>query len=76
MSFDRILVLDNKGNGGEVVEYASLQSRLRGLFTNEHPFPRFDTPAELLRREGGVLYQLAKRSGEYSELLRFATQDE
>lgn len=53
MTFDKILVLENKGNGGEVVEY--------------------DTPANLLQKEGGALYTLAKRSGEFNELLSLAT---
>lgn len=56
MNFDRILVLDNKGNGGEVAE--------------------FDTPANLLKKEGGVLYDLAKKSGDYDELLTLATASE
>ncbi|KAF8476090.1 hypothetical protein BDZ91DRAFT_689962 [Kalaharituber pfeilii] len=54
MSFDRILVLDNQGNGGEVVE--------------------FDAPVNLLRRENGVLYNLAKKSGEFDELMRLACE--
>ncbi|KAF8443446.1 hypothetical protein BGX38DRAFT_1095677, partial [Terfezia claveryi] len=53
MTFDKILVLENKGNGGEIVEY--------------------DTPANLLQKEGGALYTLAKRSGEFNELLSLAT---
>lgn len=53
MSFDKILVLENKGNGGEVAE--------------------FDTPANLLQKEDGALYALAKKSGEFDELLSLAT---
>ncbi|KAH0611111.1 uncharacterized protein H6S33_011538 [Morchella sextelata] len=54
MSFDRIIVLDNLGKGGEVVEC--------------------DTPFNLLRRPGGVLYDLARKSGEFEELLELATK--
>ncbi|KAH8147533.1 uncharacterized protein LAJ45_08360 [Morchella importuna] len=54
MSFDRIIVLDNLGKGGEVVEC--------------------DTPFNLLRRPGGVLCDLARKSGEFEELLELATK--
>ena len=36
---------------------------------------RFDTPANLLQREGGVLHELAKKSGEFEELLSLATEE-
>ena len=76
MTFDKILVLDNKGNGGEVVEYVTrylISGSISALLTAYH---RFDAPATLLQREGGVLYNLAKKSGEYDELLRLATTTE
>jgi ABC-type multidrug transport system fused ATPase/permease subunit len=52
MSFDRIIVLDNLGNGGEIVE--------------------FDTPFNLLQNSEGMLYNLARKSGEFEELLKLA----
>ncbi|KAG0635925.1 hypothetical protein HOY80DRAFT_892204 [Tuber brumale] len=52
MSFDRIIVLDNLGNGGEIVE--------------------FDTPFNLLQNPEGMLYNLARKSGEFEELLELA----
>ncbi|PWW78291.1 P-loop containing nucleoside triphosphate hydrolase protein [Tuber magnatum] len=52
MSFDRIIVLDNLGNGGEIVE--------------------FDTPFNLLQNPEGMLYNLARKSGEFEELLKLA----
>lgn len=55
MAFDKIIVLDNLGKGGEVVEC--------------------DTPFNLLQRPTSVLYDLARKSGEFEELLELATKD-
>lgn len=52
VNMDRIVVLDNLGKGGEVVE--------------------FDTPLNLLNKEGGVLRSLAEKSGEFEELVEIA----
>lgn len=52
MHMDRIVVLDNLGEGGEVIE--------------------FDTPLNLLRKEGGMLRSLAEKSGEFEELMEIA----
>ncbi|RPA89809.1 hypothetical protein L873DRAFT_1831877 [Choiromyces venosus 120613-1] len=54
MSFDRIIVLDNLGDGGEVVE--------------------FDSPFNLLQNPEGMLYSLARKSGEFEELLKLAKE--